>query len=111
MLSWRFKSKTGLHRIRRRKIALTLDVENAVPGAADAAANPGDSTRRLGPHGRVRSAPPERFLWMKGGPNNVTRLGIAGRVLPMTVVICALGTGCGSPAAPTPTKTSDEAQL
>jgi hypothetical protein len=48
---------------------------------------------------------------MKGGPNNVTRLGIAGRVLPMTVVICALGTGCGSPAAPTPKKTSDEAQL
>jgi hypothetical protein len=33
----------------------------------------------------------------------VTRLGIAGRVLPMTVVICALGTGCGSPNAPTPT--------
>ena len=37
-----------------------------------------------------------------GGPNNVTRLGIAGRVLPMTVVICALGSGCGSPNAPTP---------
>ncbi len=31
----------------------------------------------------------------------MTRLGIAGRVLPMTVVICALGTGCGSPNAPT----------
>lgn len=51
---------------------------------------------------RVRSAPPERFLWMNGGPNNVTRLGIADRVLPMIVVICALGTGCGSPNAPTP---------
>jgi hypothetical protein len=32
----------------------------------------------------------------------VTRLGIAAGVLPMTVVICALATGCGSPNAPTP---------
>ena len=39
---------------------------------------------------------------VRGRPNNVTRLGIAGRVLPMTVVICALGTACGSPNAPTP---------
>jgi len=35
----------------------------------------------------------------------VTRLRIASRVLPMTVVICALGTACGSPNAPTPSPT------
>ena len=57
----------------------------------------------LCPRGPARPVGPSRtFLMDAGGPNNVTRLGIAGRVLPMTVVICALGSGCGSPNAPTP---------
>jgi hypothetical protein len=55
MLSWRFKSKTGLHRIRQRKIALTLDVETPslapqLPTPAilpDASGHTGVSGRRL----------------------------------------------------------------